>query len=172
MPATSNTSPIIVLAKIGRLELLKSLHSTVVITPFVKAECVDRGRELGASDVVLIEKAIDEGWGKVAELTREESQTVQRLVGEARLGLGEAGALAIAKDRNMLVILDDKEARAISKSWDLECTSTVIVLYEAFVKGLVSYDELVEDLSKLTRVMWISTDVITEVIRRAREVRR
>jgi len=72
----------------------------------------------------------------------------------------------------MLVILDDKEARAISKSWDLECTSTVIVLYEAFVKGLVSYDELVEDLSKLTRVMWISTDVITEVIRRAREVRR
>lgn len=48
-------------------------------------------------------------------------------------------------------------------------TGTVTVLYEAFVKKLISYDELIEDLTKLTRVMWISTDVITEVIRRAKK---
>jgi len=43
-------------------------------------------------------------------------------------------------------------------------------LYEAFVKNLISYDELVEDLTRLTRVMWISTDVITDVIKRAKKV--
>jgi hypothetical protein len=44
-----------------------------------------------------------------------------------------------------------------------------MVLYEAFVKNLISYDELVEDLAKLTRVMWISTDVTTDVIKRVKK---
>ena len=95
---------------------------------------------------------------------------MRRLVGEARVGFGEAEALTLAKDKGIPLILDDKEARALGKSWDLEFTSSVIVLYEAFIKNLISYDELVEDLAKLTRVIWISTDIITDVIRRAKRV--
>ncbi|MEM3489727.1 MAG: hypothetical protein QXO75_08780 [Nitrososphaerota archaeon] len=72
----------------------------------------------------------------------------------------------------MTAIIDDKEARAIAKSWNLNYTSTVMVLYEAFVKTLISYDELVEDLAKLAKVMWISPDVIAEVIKRAKKVMR
>jgi len=149
---------------------LKDLYGIVIISPFVKAESVDKGKELGAPDAIEIEKAINEGWVKVTELTRRQGQTMQRLVSEARVGFGEAGALTIAKDKKIPVILDDKEARALAKSWDLEHTSTVMVLYEAFAKNLISYDELVEDLAKLTRVMWISTDVITDVIKRAKRV--
>jgi predicted nucleic acid-binding protein len=78
----------------------------------------------------------------------------------------------LARSRNALAVLDDKEARAIAKSWNLEYTGTLMVLYEAFERGLVSYDELVEDLAKLTRIMWVSTDVITDIIRRARKVRK
>lgn len=170
MPITSNTSPIIALAKIGRLKLLKDLYGTVIISPFVKAESVDRGKELGAPDAFEIEKAINEGWIKMTELTRRQNQAMQRLVSEARIGFGEAGALTLAKEKGLSVILDDKEARALAKSWDLEYTSTVMVLYEAFIKSLINYDELVDDLAKLTRVMWISTDVITDVIKRARKV--
>lgn len=170
MSITSNTSPIIALAKIGRLKMLKDLYGTVVISRFVKVESVDRGKELGATDALEIERAIKEGWIKVADLTRRQKQTVQRLVSETRVGLGEAETLTIARDEKIPIILDDKEARAIAKSWDLELMSTVMVLYEAFIKDLISYDELVEDLAKLTRVMWISTDVITEVIKRAKKV--
>lgn len=170
MPATSNTSPIIALAKIGRLRLLSDLYGTVFVSPFVKVESVDKGRELGAPDALEIEKAVTEGWIKVAKLTQRQSQSIQRLVAEARIGLGEAGALVLAREKRMMAIIDDKEARAIAKSWNLNYTSTVMVLYEAFVKRLISYDELVEDLAKLAGVMWISSDVITEVIRRAKKV--
>ncbi len=170
MPITSNTSPIIALAKIGRLMLLKDLYSAVVISQFVKVESVDRGKELGAPDALEIERSINEGWIKVVDLTRRQNQTVQRLVSEARIGFGEAGALTIARNKKIPVILDDKEARALAKSWDLGHTSTVMVLFEAFVKNLISYDDLVEDLAKLTRVMWISADVITDVIKRAKKV--
>jgi predicted nucleic acid-binding protein len=160
----------IALAKIGRLKMLKDLYGTVVISGFVKVESVDRGKELGATDALEIERAINEGWIKVADLTGRQNKTVQRLVSEARVGLGEAEALTIARDEKIPIILDDKEDRALAKSWDLELTSIVMVLYEAFIKNLISYDELVEDLAKLTRVMWISTDVIIEVIKRAKKV--
>jgi predicted nucleic acid-binding protein len=90
----------------------------------------------------------------------------------ARIGLGEAEALVLAKSRNALALLDEKEARAIAKGWNLRYAGTLMVLYEAFEKQLMSYDELLEDLAKLTRVMWISTDVITELIRRARKLKK
>jgi predicted nucleic acid-binding protein len=172
MRVTSNTSPLICLAKIGRLKLLKDLYTKIVISQFVKMESVDKGKALGAYDALEIEKAIEEGWITVSEPTKEQDATIQRLIGDMRIGLGEAGALTLAKDENMLVILDDKEARAIAKSWDLEYTSTVMVLYEAFVRKLINYDELVEDFAKLAKVIWVSTDVTTEIINKARKVRK
>ena len=78
----------------------------------------------------------------------------------------------MAKSRNALALLDDREARAIAKGWDLRYAGTLMVLYKAFEKHLISYDELLEDLAKLTRVMWISTNVVTELIRRAKEVKK
>ena len=172
MKVTSNTSPLICLAKIGRLKLLRDLYGTIVISQFVKVESVDKGKELGAYDALEIEKAVKEGWIIIAEPTKEQDETIQRLIGEMRIGLGEAGALSLAKEGKMLVILDDKEARAIAKSWDLEYLGTVMVLYEAFACKLINYDELVEDFAKLAKVMWISTDVTTEIINKTRKVKK
>lgn len=72
----------------------------------------------------------------------------------------------------MLVLLDDKEARAIAKSRNLEYTGTVMVIYEAYVSGLINYDELIEDFAKLSKVMWISTDVTTEILNKAKKVKK
>lgn len=148
------------------------MYGTILMSPFVKVETIDKGKELGATDVKEIEKAVQEGWLKLVTISKEQTKKTNRLVMEARIGMGEAEALILAKDGKSFAILDDKEARAIAKSWGVEYTSTVMVLYEAFVKGLINYDELVEDLSKLTKIMWISTDVITEIIKKARKVRK
>lgn len=171
MPVVTNPSPVIILARISRLQLLKELYGIVFMSPSVKVECIDRRKGAGAEDVLEIEKGVSQGWIQLVSLNREEMQ-VRSLTDEARIGLGDAEALVLAKSRNALAVLDDKEARAIAKSWNLEYTSTLIVLYEAFVKSLISYDELVDDLAKLTRIMWISTDVVTEIIRRAKEVKK
>ena len=172
MTVVTNTSPIIILAKIKRLQLLKELYGTVIMSPFVKVECIDRGKEVGARDVVEIENGIRQGWIQPVSLERNQMREVKSLMDEARIGFGEAEALVLAKNKDALVVLDDKEARAIAKSWDLEYTSTIMVLYEAFEKGLINYDELVEDLTKLTKIIWISTDVITEIIKKAMKVRK
>ncbi|MDP2953055.1 MAG: hypothetical protein Q8O76_07055, partial [Chloroflexota bacterium] len=48
---------------------------------------------------------------------------------------------------------------------------TVGVLYEAFLRRMLSYDELIEGLEKLGKVAWVSPDLVAGIIRRAREVR-
>ncbi len=172
MAVVSNTSPIVLLAKIRRLSLLKELYGEVLMPPSVKVESIDRGREQGARDVEEIAKGINEGWISMVKLNRKQAERVSKVVREARIGVGEAEALTLAKERGVKAILDDREARAIAESWEIDYTGTVMVLFEAYVKRLLSFDELVDDLSRLTKVMWISTDVITEIIRRAKEVKR
>ena len=47
-----------------------------------------------------------------------------------------------------------------------------MILYEAFVRKLISYDELIDDFAKLAKVMWISTDVTTEILSKAKKVKK
>lgn len=150
---------------------MKMLYGEVIVTPFVKVECVDRGKEMSAVDVIEIEKGMQEGWIRLETLTRKQRHEAENLLVKTKIGLGEAEALTLARDTKLMVILDDKEARAIARSWNLNYTSTVMLLYQAFVRKLLNYEELIQSLSDLARVMWISADVIMEIIRRAKEAK-
>lgn len=172
MPVVSNTSPMVLLAKIQRLPLLKALYGDVLMSPAVKIECIDRGKEQGARDVEEIEKGVRRGWISLVRMSERERHQAAKLVQNARLGLGEAEALVLARNRKVMAILDDREARAVAESLGIDYTGTIMVLYEAFMRGLISYDGLMEDLAKLSKVMWISTDVVTEIMRKARGVKK
>ena len=68
------------------------------------------------------------------------------------------------------MILDDAEARAVARSLDLEYMGTLMLPYQAFRREILSREELVEILKILTslsRVLWVSPDVIAEILRRA-----
>ncbi len=171
MTIVSNTSPIVLLAKVNKLRVLKEMYGEIVLPPAVKIESVDRGKDLGAKDTIEIENGIQDGWIKLTNLSREQNQKAARLVEETKIGIGEAEALVLARDLKIPIILDDKEARALADNWGVSCMGTVMVLYTAFVRGLLSYDDLVNDLNALTRIMWISTDVVTEIIKRAKSVK-
>ena len=172
MAVTSNTSPLIALAKIRRLQLLKDLYGTVVMPPFVKVECIDNGKEIGAPDAYEIEKAVQEGWIKSATLDRKWKTRVNNLMQRAPIGQGEAEALIIAREKGIPVILDDADARALARALGIEHVGTLMVPYEAVIKGLIKYDALLSILSDLSKVLWVSPAVIAEILRKAEEVRK
>ena len=89
----SNSTPLIGLAKIGKLGLLKELFGVIVIPEEVRAETVDRGIENKSPDAFVIRKAVEEGWIVVQE--------IEVLSGLADFGIdiGEAAALSLAKKR-------------------------------------------------------------------------
>ena len=168
----ADATVLIALTKIARLGILKPLYGQVLIGPAVEQEVVGEGVRASAPEVRQVEAALRDGWIKRARLAAGERKAADRLSAESRLHRGEAESLAIGSARSLMVVIDDKEARSMAAGLGLRYIGTAAVLLQAFAKGLLTRQELEEAVRDLGRVMWLSPDVITEVLRRAREVRK
>lgn len=147
MRAVCNTSPIILLAKIRRLELLTQLYREVLIPSSVMGEI-----EVSPSEEAMqVRSLLQEGRFQIHEAT---NQALERI--PADLGRGEREAIALALETKVdLVILDDQQGRRIACERGLVVTGTVGVLIEARERGLVS--SVRHELDRLTEAgMWIN----------------
>ena len=88
----ADASPLIVLAKLQRLELLNDLYGEVLLGPTVKAETIDAGEAVRTLGVEQLEVALEDGWLQTVHLTAEERGLMQRLSRRSRLDQGEAEA--------------------------------------------------------------------------------
>lgn len=146
MKVVTNTSPQILLAKIGRLSLLTQLYSEILIPASVL-------RELNAkssNEVRQIKALIQAGKFRVQKVT---SNYLSQL--PADLGVGEREAIALTIETNAgLVILDDWEGRKIARTRGLSVTGTIGVLVEARQRNLVS--SIRPELDRLIEAgMWL-----------------
>lgn len=99
----SNSSPIIHLAKIGKLELLKDYFQTIIIPDAVYKECVIEGLE--REEVGLIKRA---DWFKVVQV---KDKILVRLL-QSQIDNGESEAIALSLEIGSdLILLDDYDAR-------------------------------------------------------------
>ena len=167
-----DASVLIVLAKTGRLEILKEVYGQVVVGPVVKREVVEQGKAISAPGVEWIENAVEEGWISLVRLRAEEEKLMRRIVRTSHLDAGEAESLALANSRGLPVIVDDKEARALAAAMRLEFLGTAGVLLEAFLQGVLKLGELEEAVKELSNIMWLSPAVVSEILKRAREAKR
>ena len=165
-----DASPLIILSKVGRLALLPELYGATIVTPWVWEEAVVKGRDLGMADAVYLEKSAEKHKFDIVNLTAPEKQLATQVNRESKLPLGEAEVLAVAKKRHALAILDDREARAIASHMGIAHIGVAGVLYEGFLHKLIDYDQLLEPLEILGQVSWISGDLMTCIMKRAREV--
>lgn len=160
----------ITLAKIGRITLLREVHKKVLMPPTVREEVIDSGRAINAVEVIHVEQGVRQEWIEVAILTTAEFGVAQQIADSTTLHMGEAEALAIAATREMLLIVDDKEARAVANSMEIEFMGTAAFLLEAYLRELLDYEQLSEAIRDLAEVMWLSPGVVSEILRTAREV--
>ena len=100
MVVVSNSTPLIALSKIGLFELLKEYFGEITIPNEVYEEVVTRGSNLfGAREVS------NSDWVKVVEA--ENKLAVDTL--SVHLGKGEAEAIILAKEKNTLLLIDDRD---------------------------------------------------------------
>ncbi len=124
----SNTSPLLYLHQLGRLDLLPALYSQVLVPASVVEELA-AGRAAG-HDVPNIAAL---PWARVVS-----SPTLALLALATDLGKGEAEAIAIAHERNALLILDDGLARRHAKLVGVTLTGTLGVLVKAKTAGHIT----------------------------------
>jgi predicted nucleic acid-binding protein len=168
----ADATVLIALAKTGRLGLLRELYGEVAVGPRVKAEVVEGGREIHAPEVSVIEAAFAAKWMREVTPTSRERQLSRRISKGSRLHEGEAEAIALASSRGAMVLLDDKEARLMADATTVRYMGTAGVLLEAFFRGRLDFGGLEGAISELSRVIWLSPDVVAEILRRGREAGR
>jgi len=159
----SNATPLIYLAKIGKMGLLKDVFGEVFIPEEVKVEVVDRGRELGERDAYVVEKAIKDGW---LEVSRAELVEVP-----IKLELGEVAVLSLAKKLGVReVLIDEVSARVAARLMGLTPRGTIYVLLKALEKKEMDLDKFLEALNELIRQGFrLKEEIYLEAVRKARE---
>lgn len=168
----ADASPLIALAKMQKLRLLRRMYGKVLIGQVVKAETVDAGKEISAPGVQQIEKAIDDGWIRIARLSARERRIMQGILAKSRLHDGEAESIALAASRQLTVIVDDREARAFAEAAGARFLGTAAVLLQAFRKRCLSLGELEDAVQDLSKTIWLAPAVVTEILRMAREAKK
>jgi uncharacterized protein len=162
MKIISNTGPIIGLAKIGRLNLLKTLFGEVFIPPLVHKELYGR---IGTESEEL-EQALHD-FIQVLE-SRYSGSKIRDLI--AHLDEGEKQVISAAFEvrSEVLLLLDDRAGRQVARGLNIPLTGVVGILLLAKQRGLVAdVVEIVEELR--SRGYWLSNEVVDAAKRLAGE---
>jgi len=128
MKVIVNSSVLIFLAKLNKIELLKKLFAEVIIPEAVHRECVLEGNRHEES--LLIANAT---W---IQVKRAKNLQLVELLSDL-IDDGEAEAITLALETRSLIILDDKDARKIARGLNLQVTGIVGILLLAKKKKLI-----------------------------------
>jgi uncharacterized protein len=155
----SNTTPIISLLKLNRLDLLKQLYTQIYIPEAVYNE-IEEGK---AKEYYKDLSKID--WINIVEI--QDKQAVKYFLD---LDSGEAEAIVLATEINAdLIIIDEKLGRFHAKHADLKVTGTIGILLKAKTVGLIF--ELKPLLNELTKKdVWISEKLKREILIKSGEI--
>ena len=126
----ADAGPLIGLARIARLTLLRDLFSTAIVPEQVFAECVRVPDKPGAT---AIRQATEAGWLEIRSSSVELAS-----FRPANLGMGEVAAVALALELKCPVLMDDKVARAFAQRAGLAVIGTGGILLAAKNAGLIA----------------------------------
>lgn len=156
-PVVCNTTPLIALAAIDKLELLPGLYTSIMV-PQAVVEEIDQGGKIYVPELTRLD------W--ISVVPNEADPTNHLLF---QLDYGERHVILNAlKIQSPLVLLDDRMARNIAEYLGLTVKGTLGVLAEAKRKGLItSFKELA--MAMKTQRIWYSQTLIDEIALRLGE---
>ena len=160
MIVVSNTSPVVNLAAIGRLDLLRQLYEKVLIPQAVYDEIVAGTTQPASEEVQIIE------WVQSVQVTNRALVLVLR----AELDEGEAEAIALALERQAdLLLIDERRGRRVASRLGLRFLGLLGVLIDAKQRKFVpSVKPILDDLIVIAG-FWVSRDLYGRVLEVASE---
>ncbi len=160
MKIVCNTSPLILLAKIDRIDTLNRLYSELLIPKAVADEIGAKPGKENDQVQALLKKG-------TLQLRRPSAKILTEL--PVDLGRGEREVIALAIDSGAdLVILDDQQGRLVSRDRGLPVTGTVGVLIEAKERGFIP--SLRPEMDRLIEAgMWINEVFYHRILKEYRE---
>ena len=163
-----DSGPLIALAKVNRLRLLLDLWGNVHVTGEVYKEAVALGHELGAPDALTIRLFWQKHKLPIIAVPENVLIAYQPVI---TLDPGERATFAHAVTlRDVLVLVDDEDARAEARRLGLPVRGTIGVMVEAHRRGLLTMPEIELLFSEISARpdIWISADLCARVLKSLR----
>lgn len=157
----SNTSPLMNLAIIGRLDLLRHFYETIHVPQAVWDELVEQGAGKPGSEAIA-----------AAQWIQTHTVQNQHLVAALReqLDSGESEAIALALElKATLILLDETEGRRVATLYGLNKTGALGILLRAQKDGVISSFKDEMDKLKQEAHFWISPPLFEKLLRTAGE---
>ena len=121
----SDSITLIILFDLERLELLENLFDEVYITPIILKE-ISVKTPITLPNFMSVKKLEDKTLFNSLKLV---------------LDLGESEAIALAKEQNLAIIIDEKKGRKIAKDMELKVIGLLGVVYLNVKKEYLSLEE-------------------------------
>jgi predicted nucleic acid-binding protein len=156
----TNTGPLIALAKIGQLTLLRKLFANVMIPPAVN-------RELSAKTGPETSH-LDEALGNYIIVTTKPEFPAEVQLATAQLGIGEQQAIALAYQQQALLIIDERLGREAARQLGVSLSGSVGFLILAKENDLIpAVRPLLDDFRR--HGYWLSDELLVTATRLAGE---
>lgn len=132
----SDTTPIISLLKIEKIELLRDLFGVVVVPVAVYNELTSnpnfRKEAQIVKDCLFIKKGEIKNFDSVNDLMRSTG-----------LDLGESKAIIFAEElKDTLLLIDESKGRIVAKNLGIKITGTIGLLLEAYDSNIIGKTDL------------------------------
>ncbi len=171
MIVVADTGPLLALAKIGALDLLKRLYGQVLTAPAVYDEAVTAGLAQGATDAPLLQAAYQR------KVLRVQAPTDDTLPIPGLLHRGEVESIRLAIEQSTdLLLVDDLDARQLAEAnfqaagAPTGIKGTLGIIVSAYRQNLLTQQEAIGLINALKSRpdIWISARLCDQVIRTLR----
>ena len=151
----SDTTALIILAKINHLDLLTNIIDKVYVPKAVMREIQYKNDMVK----VLIESS---DFIEVQEINNQEinNQEILSDIQATNLDLGETEAITLALEMDLRLIIDEKTGRKIAKQKGVKIIGLLGILETNFRLDLISYKELMYILEDFKRVNYRLSSVL------------
>jgi|GEM_PF-1090471 predicted nucleic acid-binding protein len=171
--AVSNTTPIIYLAKIRKLDILKNVYESILICSPVWEDIVHLYKRgfLSKEEFSLISKARRK-WIVLQDLREKDSIQLRESLVERGLGLGEAYSIALAKELREIFLANDKQAIEVARELGVETRWFTEILNDAlkskYIKSVNEYIQILD--ACINNGLYISRKEREKAIEAAKEI--
>ena len=139
----SDTTPIISLIKINRLDLLEKLFVEVLIPNAVFKELTTNN--LFTNEAEIVKKS---SFLKVSSVQNQKS--LQLLQAVSGLDDGESEAIILADElKSNILLMDERKGRKVAQKLGINITGTIGILIQAYNEGMISDVEVKSYLNQL-----------------------
>ena len=155
MEAVSNSTVLILLSRVNKINLLKARFSQIIIPSMVKDELLNSESKYKNSQM-LIQKELNK-FIKVEDPKKEIN---------IDLGFGEKAAISLAYEKDLIFLSDDKKARRTAQLYKLNILGTLGVLLDNLKQKTITKKEFLKYLDLLMNEgYYMAPQLYSEIIK-------